>query len=132
MTAKITAANAEAIRKKVAAEKPLILHKKQDYRHRWTGWNPNVGAVMEQEIIIEMWDICTVAPTAGGKMEVTTCNRRLERKLAELHRAKPKECSAGRKTMNITTYTIEAETWQNWLAAHTEAGDNEQSNGTAL
>ena len=127
MTAKITAANAKAIRQKKAAEAPLILHKKKDYHHRWTGWDPNIGAMVEQEIIIEMWDRCTAAPTAGGKVEVTTADRRLEHQLAELHRARPQECSAGRKTMNITTYTMEAETWQTWLAEHTEAEKNDES-----
>lgn len=123
---KVNARNAAAIRRKTEAETPLYLHKKGEYVHRWNAWNPNAGAMMEQTIIIEKWDICTTAPRADGKMEVTTANRRLEHQLAELHRARPQECSAGRKTLNVTTYTIDAEVWREWLAEHTEEKDHEQ------
>ena len=118
---KINAKNAAAIRRKVAAEKPFILHKKGEYRHRWNSWNPNVKAMMEQEMLIEMYEECTAAPRADGKVEVTTTNRRLMSHLDSLHRMQPDKCTGGRGTTGFVVYTVDAEAWQAYLAEHTEA-----------
>ena len=68
--------NAAAIRKKAEAEKSFIMHKKGEHRHRWNAWNPNVRAMMTQEVIIELWEEGSTTQRADGMVEVTT--RRLE------------------------------------------------------
>lgn len=124
----ISAQNAKAIREKAAAEKPFIIHKLGEYPHRWNSWNPNVKAMAQQEIIIEKWDTCSVTPKAGGKVEVTTLNRRMEQELERLHWKELGKCFMMRKTMGIAVYEIDAETWENWLVQHTEAKtDNDES-----
>ena len=117
----VNAKNAWAIRRKVAAEKPLILHKKGDHLHQWDSWNPDMKAMVQQEIIIEMFEECTVAPQAGGKVEMTTTNQRLMSQLDNLHRMKPDKCSGGKVTTGLAVYSVDAETWQAYLAEHTEA-----------
>lgn len=117
---KITAQNAAAMRRKAEAEKPFFLHKKGEHLHRWDTWNPNIGAMMTQEIIIEMYDECTVAPRAEGKVEVTTTNRRLISQLDRLHSLKPKECTDRRMTTGVAVYVVDAEAWASYLAVHTE------------
>lgn len=114
--------NAEAIRKKAEAEKPFILHKKGEHRHRWNAWNPNIKAMMPQEVIVELWEECSAAPRADGMIAVTTLNRRMEWELEQLHYQQPRKCSRGRKTLGIVaSYEVDAEMWQAWLAEHTEA-----------
>lgn len=117
----INAQNAAAIRRKVEAEKPFVMHKKGEYRHRWSGWNPNAQAIVAQEIVVERWDACTATALAGGKVEVTTTNPRLISQLNNLHKMQPDKCRGGMVTTGVATYTVNAETWQNYLAAHTEA-----------
>ena len=123
----VTTANAKAIREKAAAEKPFFLHKLREYPHRWASWNPNVKAMVQQEIIIEKWDTCTVTPRADGMVEVTTLHRRMEWELEQLHWQQPGKCFMSRKTMGIAVYKIDAETWKNWLAEHTEAEPDNES-----
>ena len=114
--------NAAAIRKKAEAEKLFIMHKKGEHRHRWNAWNPNMKAMMTQEVIIEVWEECNVAPRTDGMVEVTTLNRRLEWELEQLHYQQPRKCSRGRKTLGVVaSYQVDAELWQAWLAEHTEA-----------
>lgn len=122
---KVDARNAAAIRRKVAAEKPLILHKKGEYPHRWNSWNPNLKAMMEQEILIEIWEECTTAPRADGKIEVTTTNQRLMSQLEQLHRLEPGKCTGRRVTTGVAVYLVDAEAWQAYLAEHTEAKPND-------
>lgn len=117
----VNAKNAWATRRKAAAEAPLILHKKGEYRHRWTDWNPNAQAMTTQEIVVERWDMCTATALAGGKVEVTTTNRRLMSHLDSLHKMQPDKCRGGMATTGVATYTVGAETWKNYLAEHTEA-----------
>lgn len=117
----INAKNAAAIRRKVEAEKPFVMHKEWEYRHRWNGWNPNAQAIVDQEIVVERWDACTATTLAGGKVEVTTTNRRLISHLNSLHKMQPDKCRGGMTATGLATYTVNAETWQNYLAAHTEA-----------
>ena len=124
---KITAQNAAAMRKKAAAETPLILHKLSEYHHQWSSWNPDLKAMVQQEIIIEKWDKCTTAPRAGGKVEVTTSDRRVEWQLEQLHRQQPEKCSQARKTTGIAIYEIDVDTWETWLAEHTERKTNDKS-----
>ena len=119
---KVDAKNAAAIRRKVAAEKPLILHKKGEYPHRWSSWNPNMKAMVEQEILIEIWEECTTAPRADGKVEVTTTNLRLMSQLNSMHRMQPDKCTGRRVTTGVAVYMVDAEAWQAYLAEHTEAG----------
>lgn len=116
----INAKNAAAMRQKAAAEKPLILHKKAEYTHRWNAWNPNVKAIMTQEIVIELWKECTVAPRADGKVEVTTSNQRLMSQLDRMHRLEPGKCTGRRVTTEIAAYLVDKEAWQAYLAVHTE------------
>lgn len=117
---KVNAQNAAAIRQKAAAEKPLILHKKGEYPHRWNAWNPNVKAMMTQEVVIELWEECTVAPRADGKVEVTTSNQRLMSHLDSMHRLEPGKCTGRRVTTGVAAYLVDAESWKSWLAVHTE------------
>lgn len=117
---KVNAQNAAAIRRKVAAEKPLILHKKGEYPHRWNTWNPNVKAMMTQEVVIELWEECTVAPRADGKVEVTTSNQRLISQLEIMHRLEPGKCTGRKVTTGLTAYLVDTEAWKSWLAVHTE------------
>ena len=117
---KINAHNAAAMRRKAEAEKPFFLHKKGEHLHRWDAWNPNVKAMMTQEIIIEMYDECTVAPRAEGKVEVTTTNRRLMSQLDRLHSLQPTKCTDRRMTTGVAVYVVDAEEWQGYLAVHTE------------
>ena len=123
----INAKNVAAIRRKLEAEKQFIMHKKGEYRHRWNGWNPNAQAFVNQEIIVEMYDECTATPQTGGKVEVTTTNRRLICHLDSLHRMQPDKCRGGMATTGVATYTVEAEVWKNYLAAHTEAEPGNES-----
>lgn len=123
----INAKNVAAIRRKLEAEKPFVMHKKGEYRHRWSGWNPNAQAIVNQEIVVERWDVCTATALAGGKMEVTTTNRRLMSHLDSLHKMQPDKCRGGMATTGVATYTVEAETWKNYLAAHTEAEPGNES-----
>ena len=116
----VNAQNAEAIRRKVAAEKPLILHKKGEYPHRWNAWNPNIKAMVTQEVIIEMWEECTVAPRADGKVEVTTSNQRLIFHLDSMHQLEPRKCNGRRVATGVAAYLVDADAWENWLAVHTE------------
>lgn len=118
---KATAQNAEAIRRKAAAEKPFYLHKKGEHHRRWNSWNPDMKAMFEQEIIIEMYDECTVAPQADSKVEVTTTNQRLMSQLDNIQRMKPGKCTGWRVAAGIAVYKVDAEVWQAYLAEHTEA-----------
>lgn len=123
---KVNAHNAAAIRKKAEAEKPFVLHKKGEHRHRWNAWNPNMKAMMTQEVIIELWEECSAAPRADGMVEVTTLNRRLEWELEQLHYQQPRKCSRGRKTLGVVaSYQVDAELWAAFLAEHTETEDTE-------
>lgn len=121
---KVNTHNAAAIRRKAAAETPFYLHKKGEHLHRWNEWNPNVKAMLEQEIIIEMYDECTAAPQAGGKVEITTTNRRLMSHLDSMHSMEPTKCSGGRVTAGLAVYEVDTEAWQAYLAAHTEAKED--------
>lgn len=125
----IRAKDAKAIREKVAAEKPFIIHKLREYPHRWSSWNPNIMATVQQEIIVEKWDECSVWPRADGMVEVTTLNRRMEQELERLHWKEPRKCSSvGRKALGIVArYEVDAELWKAWLAEHTEAEANDES-----
>ena len=118
---KVNAHNAAAIRRKAAAETPFILHKRGEHLHQWSAWNPNIRAMTEQEIIIEMYDECTVAPQADGKVEVTTTNRRLMSQLDTMHSMEPTKCTGGKMTNGLAVYKVDAEAWQAYLAVHTEA-----------
>lgn len=122
----IRAANARAIREKAAAEKPFIIHKMGEYPHKWSSWNPNIKAMVQQEITIEKWDTCSVTPRTDGKVEVTTLHRRMEQELEHLHWKELRKCFMVRKTMGIAVYEIDAETWKNWLAEHTEDKTNDE------
>lgn len=115
----INARNAAAMRRKAAAEAPFILHKKGEHLHQWSSWNPNFKAMVQQEITIEMFEECTVAPRTDGKVEVTTTNQRLISQLDTMHRMKPDKCSGWSVTTGVTAYTVDAETWQSYLAEHT-------------
>lgn len=120
--------NAAAIRKKAEAEKLFILHKRGETKHRWNTWNPNVKAMMTQEVTIELWEECSVAPRADGRVEVTTLNRRLDWELERLHWKEPDKCSRGSKCLGVvTSYEIDMELWQSWLAEHTEAETREEA-----
>lgn len=124
----VSAKNAWAIRRKAAAEAPFILHKKGEHLHQWSSWNPNFKTVVQQEITIEMFEECTVAPRADGKVEVTTANQRLMSQLDNLHRMEPGKCTGWSVATGVTTYTIDAEAWKAYLAEHTEAEpDNDES-----
>ena len=124
----VTAANAKAMREKTATEKPFMMKKLGEYPHRWNSWNPNIKAMVQQEIIIEKWDTCSAAPRADGMVEVTTLNRRLEWELERLHDQQPRKCFMDRKTLGVVaSYQVDAELWQNWLAEHTEAKTNDES-----
>ena len=128
----ISTQNAEAIRKKIEAETPFFLHKKGETTHRWNTWNPNIKAMMAQAITIEIWEECNVTPRADGRVQVTTANRRLEWELERLHWKEPRKCSRGRKTLGVvTSYEIDMELWQAWLAEHTEAGTEAQKEAGA-
>lgn len=116
---KVNARNAAAVRRKAAAETPLILHKKGEHLHRWDNWNPNLKAMVQQEITIEMYEECTVAPRADGKVEVATTNRRFMSQMDNLHRMKPDKCTGWSVATGVTAYTVDAEIWQKWLAEHT-------------
>ena len=114
--------NAAAIRKKAEAENLFIMHKKGEHRRRWNAWNPNVRAMMTQEVIVELWEEGSTTHRADGMVEVTTLNRRLEWELEQLHRQQPRKCFRGRKTLGVVaSYEVDAELWQAWLAEHTEA-----------
>lgn len=117
----VNAKNAAAIRRKAEAEKPFFLHKKGEHLHRWDTWNPNVKAMMTQEIIIEMYNECTVAPRAEGKVEVTTTNQRLMSQLDRLHSLQPTKCTDRRMTTGVAVYVVDTEAWASYLAEHTEA-----------
>lgn len=132
----IRAKDAKAIREKVAAEKPFIIHKLREYPHRWNSWNPNIMATVQQEIIVEQWDECSVWPRADGMVQVTTLNRRMEQELERLHWKETRKCSLVRKVLGIgaikgfgigAIYEVDAELWKAWLAEHTEAGANDES-----
>lgn len=117
----VNAKNAWAIRRKATAEAPFMLHKRGEHLHQWEGWNPNFKTVMQQEITIEMFEECTVAPRADGKVEVTTTNQRLMSQLDTMHRMEPGKCTGRRVTTGVAVYTVDAETWKAYLAEHTEA-----------
>lgn len=124
----ISAKEAKAIREKAAAEKPFIIHKLREYPHRWNSWNPNIRATVQQEIIVEKWDECSVAPRADGMVRVTTFNQRMEQELERLHWKETRKCSMGRKVLGVgAIYDVDAELWQAWLAEHTEAKANDES-----
>ena len=124
--------DAAAIRKKAKAEKPFIMHKKGEYQHRWSSWNPNIKAMMTQAVTIEMWEECSVTPRADGRVEVITANRRLDWELERLHWQQPRKCSRGRKTLGIVaSYEVDAELWQAWLAEHTEAEAQKEAGAEA-
>lgn len=123
---KVNAKNAWAIRRKAAAEAPFMLHKKGDHLHQWEGWNPNFKTVVQQEITIEMFEECTVAPRADGKVEVTTTNQRLMSQLNTMHRMKPGKCAGRRVTTGVAAYVVDAEAWKAYLAEHTEADKTEE------
>ena len=124
----VKAQNAAAIRRKAAAKAPFILHKKGEHLHQWNSWNPNFKAMVQQEITIEMFEECTVAPQADGKVEITTTNRRLMSQLDTMHRMEPGKCTGGKVTTGIAVYTVDAEAWKAYLAEHTEAEpDNDES-----
>lgn len=125
---KVNANNAAAIRRKAAAEQPFMLHKRGEHLHQWSAWNPNVRAMTEQEIIIEMFGEGTVAPQADGKVEVTTTNRRLMSQLDTMHSMEPTKCTGGKATTGLAVYTVDTEAWKAYLAEHTEAEpDNDES-----
>lgn len=114
--------NAAAIRKKAEAEKLFIMHKKGEHRHKWNAWNPDVKAMMTQEVVIELWEEGSTTHRADGMVEVTTLNRRLEWELEQLHYQQPRKCSRGRKTLGVVaSYEVDSELWQAWLVEHTEA-----------
>ncbi len=118
----INTQNAAAMQKKAEAEKLFIMHKKGEHRHRWNAWNPNVRAMMTQEVITELWEEGSTTHRADGMVEVTTLNRRLEWELEQLHQQQPRKCFRGRKTLGVVaSYEVDAELWQAWLAEHTEA-----------
>ena len=123
----VNAKNAWAIRRKIAAETPLKLHKRGEHLHQWEGWNPNFKTVVQQEITIEMFDECTVAPRADGKVEVTTTNQRLISQLDTMHRMEPGKCAGRSATTGVAVYTVDAEAWKAYLAEHTE-GEAEPDN----
>ncbi len=127
----ITAQNAAAMRRKAEAEKPFYLHKKGEHLHRWDSWDPNMKAMMTQEVIIEMYDECTVVPRAEGKVEVTTTNRRLMSQLDRLHNLKPTKCTGRRMTIGAAVYVVDTEAWANYLAEHTEAEAEDQEGAGA-
>ena len=120
----VNAKNAWAIRRKAAAEAPFMLHKKGDHLHQWEGWNPNFKTMVQQEITIEMFEECTVAPRADGKVEVTTTNQRLMSQLDTMHRMEPGKCTGRRVTTGIKDYVMDAEAWKAYLAEHTEAKED--------
>lgn len=117
----VNAKNAWAIRRKAAAEAPLMLHKKGDHLHQWESWNPNFKTMVQQEITIEMFEECTVAPRADGKVEVTTTNQRLTSQLDTIHRMEPGKCTGRRVTTGVAVYIVDAEAWKAYLTEHTEA-----------
>lgn len=122
----VNAKNAWAIRRKAAAEAPFILHKKGEHLHQWESWNPNFKAVVQQEITIEMFEECTVAPRADGKVEVTTTNQRLISQLDTMHRMEPGKCAGRSVATGVAIYTVDAEAWKAYLAEHTEAAKAEE------
>lgn len=117
----VNAKNARAIRRKAAAETPFMLHKKGEHLHRWESWDPNFKTVIQQEITIEMFKECTVAPRADGKVEVTTTNQRLMSQLDTMHRMEPGKCTGRNVTTGVAIYTVDAEAWKTYLTEHTEA-----------
>lgn len=124
----VNAKNAWAIRRKAAAEAPFMLHKKGEHLHQWDSWNPNFKAMVQQEITIEMFEECTVAPRADGKVEVTTTNRRLMSQLDTMHHLEPGKCAGRSAPTGVAVYTVDAEAWKAYLAEHTEAEpDNDES-----
>ena len=125
----INAKNARAIRQKAAAEAPFMLHKKGEHRHRWNAWNPSFKAMVQQEITIEMFEECTVAPRADGTVQVTTTNQRLMSQLDTMHRMEPGKCTGRSATTGVAVYTVDTEAWKAYLAEHTEAGAQEGQNG---
>lgn len=123
----ISAKDAKAIREKAAEEKPFIIHKLREYPQRWNSWNPNIRATVQQEITIEMFEECTVAPRADGKVEVSTTNQRLMSQLDTMHRMEPGKCTGRRVETGVAVYTVDAEAWKTYLAEHTEAEpDNDE------
>lgn len=122
----VNAKNAWAIRRKAAAEAPFMLHKKGEHLHQWEGWNPNFKAMVQQEITIEMFEECTVAPRADGKVEVTTTNQRLMSQLDTMHHMEPGKCTGRKATTGVAVYTVDAEAWKTYLAEHTKAAKAEE------
>lgn len=120
----INTQNAAAIRRKVEAETPFILHKKGEHLHQWDSWNPSFKTMVQQEITIEMFKECTVAPRADGKVEVSTTNQRLMSQLDNMHRMEPGKCTGRRVATGVAVYTVDAEAWKTYLAEHTEAEPN--------
>lgn len=104
----------------------FVMHRKGESRLRWIAWNPNVKAMMPQEVIYEDWEEGSTTLRANGMVQVTTANRRLEWELEQLHYQQPRKCFMERKALGVVaTYAVDAELWQAWLAAHTEAKADE-------
>ena len=141
----VNSANYKAIAKAAAARQPFRLRKVGEYHNRWETWNPNIRAMVVQDVTIEKWDKCTVTPEADGRVKVATTNARMRYHLQQLSMLHPAKCKEMGTRLQVASYTVERDLWAEWLAEHTEAEDHgkggeaaseardhEQSNKTAL
>ena len=115
----INVRNAAAVRRKAAAETPLILRKESEITKTQEVWIPELRRMAETESIHEKWNVCTTCYSGGGRLQITTTNRRMKAKLEQLHRQKPEVCKLLLRRYGVTVWEMDSKTWSEWAAQYT-------------
>lgn len=116
---KVNAQNAAAVRRKAAAETPLILRKESEITKTQEVWVPELRRMAETESIYEKWNVCTTCYSGGGRLQITTTNRRMESKLEQVRRQQPEACKLLLRRYGVTIWEMDSKAWSEWAAQYT-------------